>query len=75
MLAAKGFALLASISFASSNTKVTTVLGSKRLVAILVPLYKNLSKLTLPSFILSLIVKSRIVLYYTSSCACLVAYS
>ena len=58
VLAAKGFALLASMLFASFNAKVATVLRSKRLVVILIPLYKNLSKLTLPSFILSLIVKS-----------------
>ena len=58
MLATRGFALLAFMSFASFNTRVTTVLGSGKLVIILVPLYKNLSKLTLPSFILSLIVKS-----------------
>ena len=58
MLAAGGFTLLASMSFANSNAKVATILGSGRLVVILVPLYKNLSKLTLPSFILSLIVKS-----------------
>jgi hypothetical protein len=57
-LVAKGPVLLAFISFASFNAKVITVLGSKRLLVILVPLYKNLSKLTLLSFILSLIVKS-----------------
>ena len=75
MLAAGGFALLASILFASSNARVATVLGSGKLVVILVPLYKNLSKLTLPSLMLGLIVKSRIALYYTSSCACLAACS
>jgi len=58
VLATKGFTLLASISFASSDAKVTTILGFKRLLVILVPLYKNLSKLTLPSSMLSLIAKS-----------------
>jgi hypothetical protein len=57
-LAARGPVLLAFMSFASSNARVATVLGSGRLLAILVLLYKNLSKLTLLSFILSLIVKS-----------------
>ena len=58
MLAAKGFILLAFILFANFNAKVTTILKFKRLLVILVLLYKNLSKLTLPSFILSLIAKS-----------------
>jgi len=75
VLAAEGFVLLAFMLFASFNARVATVLGSGKLVAILVPLYKNSSKLTLPSLILSLIVKSRIVLYYTSPCACLAACS
>ena len=73
MLAAGGFILLAFMLFASFNAKVITVLRFKRLVIVLIPLYKNLSKLTLPSFMPSLIVKSQIVLYYTSSCACLIA--
>jgi len=75
VLAAGGFALLAFISFANFDAKVATVLGSGRLVVVLIPLYKNLSKLTLPSLILGLIVKSRIASYYTSSCACLAACS
>jgi hypothetical protein len=41
MLAIRGFALLASILFASFNIKVATILKSKRLVIILIPLYKN----------------------------------
>ena len=49
MLAAGGFILLAFMLFANSNAKVITVLRSKRLVIILIPLYKNLLKLTLPS--------------------------
>ena len=57
MLTVKGFTLLAFISFASFNAKVATVLKFKRLVAILVTLYKNQLKLTLLSFILSLIAK------------------
>jgi len=75
VLAAGGFTLLAFILSANFNAKVATVLGFKRLVVILVLLYKNLSKLTLPSLMPSLIVKSRIALYYTSSCACLAACS
>jgi len=58
VLAAGGFILLASILFVSFNPKVITILKFGKLVIILVFLYKNLSKLTLPSFILSLIVKS-----------------
>jgi len=58
VLIAKGFILLAFMLFASFNAKVITVLKFKRLLVILVLLYKNLSKLILPSFILSLIVKS-----------------
>ena len=58
VLAAKGFTLLAFILSANFNAKVATVLGFKRLVVILVLLYKNLSKLTLLSFILSLIARS-----------------
>ena len=58
MLATRGFILLAFILFASFNIRVIAILKSERLVLILVLLYKNLSKLTLPSFILSLIVKS-----------------
>ena len=58
MLAIKGSALLAFMLFVSFNAKVIIVLGSKKLLVILVLLYKNLSKLTLLSFILSLIVKS-----------------
>ena len=58
MLAAGGFTLLAFILFANFNAKVATVLKFKRLIVILVLLYKNLLKLTLLSFILSLIVKS-----------------
>ena len=58
MLAAKEFTLLAFILFASFNARVITILKSKRLVAILVPLYKNWLKLTLFSFIPSLIAKS-----------------
>jgi hypothetical protein len=53
-----GSALLAFILFASFNAKVATILKSGRLLVILIPLYKNLSKLTLLSFVLSLIVKS-----------------
>jgi hypothetical protein len=56
-LATKGLILLAFISFANFNTKVITILESRKLLIILVLLYKNLSKLTLLSFILSLIVK------------------
>jgi hypothetical protein len=42
VLAIRGFlALLVSISFANSNTRVAIVLRSKRLVAILGLLYKN----------------------------------
>jgi hypothetical protein len=41
VLAAKGFALLAFILSASFNAKVTTISKSKRLVVILVPLYKT----------------------------------
>jgi len=58
VLAIKGSALLAFMLFVSFNAKVIIVLGSKKLLVILVLLYKNLSKLTLLSFILSLIVKS-----------------
>ena len=58
MLATREFALLAFMLFASFNARVATVLGFKRLLVILVPLYKNLSKLTLLSFILSLIARS-----------------
>jgi hypothetical protein len=58
VLAAKGFILLAFILFASFDIKVTIVLKSKKLVIILVLLYKNKSKLTLSSFMLSLIAKS-----------------
>ena len=58
MLATRGFILLAFILFASFNTKVITVLRSGKLIIILVPLYKNLLKLNLPSFMPGLIVKS-----------------
>ena len=58
MLAAKEFVLLAFILFANFNTKVAIILKFKRLIVILILLYKNILKLTLPSFILSLIVKS-----------------
>ena len=58
MLIAKGFALLAFILFASFNAKVTTILKFKRLVIILILLYKNQLNLTLLSFILNLIAKS-----------------
>jgi len=58
VLAAKGFTLLAFMLFASFNAKVITVLRSGKLLIISVLLYKNLSKLTLPSFMLSLIAKS-----------------
>ena len=58
MLATKGFILLAFILFANFDTKVIIVLKSGRLIIILVPLYKNLLKLNLPSFMPGLIVKS-----------------
>ena len=58
MLAAKEFVLLAFILFANFNTKVAIILKFKRLIVILILLYKNILKLTLPSFILSLIAKS-----------------
>jgi hypothetical protein len=58
VLAIKGFILLAFILFTSFNAKVITILGFKRLLAILVLLYKNLLKSTLPSFMPSLIAKS-----------------
>ena len=58
MLANRGFTLLAFMLFASFNTTVITILESRKLIVILVLLYKNLLKLTLLSFILSLIVKS-----------------
>jgi hypothetical protein len=58
VLAIKGFVLLAFISFTSFNIKVITILKFKRLLIISVFLYKNLLKLTLPSFILNLIAKS-----------------
>jgi len=48
------FALLAFILSASYNARVATILKSKRLIVILVPLYKNGSKLILLSFIPSL---------------------
>jgi hypothetical protein len=57
-LATGGPILLAFMSFASFNAKVITILKSGRLLVILIPLYKNLLKLTLFSFMLSLIVKS-----------------
>jgi hypothetical protein len=58
VLAAKEFVLLAFILFANFNTKVAIILKFKRLIVILILLYKNILKLTLPSFILSLIAKS-----------------
>jgi len=58
VLAAGGSTLLAFISSASFNARVVIVLRSRKLLVVLVPLYKNLSKLTLPSFMLGLIAKS-----------------
>jgi hypothetical protein len=57
-LAARGPVLPAFMLFASSNARVVTVLGSKRLLVVLVPLHKNSSKLTSLSSIPGLIVKS-----------------